>query len=143
MIRRVIVCIGLIGLLGCEPQVARPHASHLTTRSVALADDSVQPVDAGDGAWVRRAIPILWGRRPSSSSEVRVLTQLVQHCADIGTPPIAELEPLIREPLAVPRAQSFREHPGLRQLCRPHVHAQQPTHRPLHLQTCAATADSS
>jgi len=34
--------------------------------------------DAGDEAFIKRAIPLMWGRKPGSIREVAVLTQLVQ-----------------------------------------------------------------
>ncbi|HIA02592.1 MAG TPA: hypothetical protein EYN66_11890, partial [Myxococcales bacterium] len=38
----------------------------------------VAPRDAGDQAWVKRVIPLLWGRQPSSINEIHVLTEMAQ-----------------------------------------------------------------
>lgn len=42
------------------------------------AVERIPPADAGDEAWVRRAVPLLWGRNPGSMREVELLVQMVE-----------------------------------------------------------------
>ena len=70
----LIVAFGL--LLSCQQHES--VAPIYSLQSAAIADDSIQPADAGDDAWVQRAVPLLWGRRVLSSAETRVLSQLVR-----------------------------------------------------------------
>jgi hypothetical protein len=61
-----------VGLLvatwaGCSADTDEPEAVAATT-----------PVDAGDAAFVQRVIPIMWGRRATSSQEVAAFTDAVE-----------------------------------------------------------------
>lgn len=58
----------LVLLMGCDP-VAEP---------VEPVEPVAAAVDAGDEAWVRRAVPLLWGRGPRGIAEVALLTELVE-----------------------------------------------------------------
>lgn len=46
--------------------------------AAAQSYEQVQECDAGDEAFVRRVVPLLWGRRPASIEEVRVLVRVIE-----------------------------------------------------------------
>ena len=60
--------------LGWEPAEAPPTELEAPSLSTGPA---LGPADAGDEAFVRRVIPLVWGRRAESFTEVALLTQAV------------------------------------------------------------------
>lgn len=40
--------------------------------------DRVDTCDAGDAAWVERTLPLMWGRKPLGSAEIRAWTRMVE-----------------------------------------------------------------
>jgi hypothetical protein len=56
----------LVGLLGCNPERADEPAP--------IAPEAT--CDAGDDAWVTRAMPVLWGRRPHGAAEIAIWSDL-------------------------------------------------------------------
>ncbi|MFT5434932.1 MAG: hypothetical protein ACI9OJ_005648 [Myxococcota bacterium] len=67
----------LCGLLGCEG-VVTPEASPVARGVVHQVTAPLEVSDAGDETFVRRLLPILWGRHPSSLAEVELMAQAVE-----------------------------------------------------------------
>lgn len=61
--------------LGCAQDGA---ATRSPTTLTAALDEPADPCDAGDESFVKRVIPLLWGRKPASINEVDVLVQVLQ-----------------------------------------------------------------
>lgn len=57
----VLLLAGSFALSACKPDAGREP-----------------PPDAGDESWVRRAVPLMWGRNPGSIREVELLVQMVE-----------------------------------------------------------------
>ena len=89
-------------LLGCEAaapgRADMPGLGSLRAGVAAAIEREGAPADAGDEAFVKRLVPALWGRRPASIREVRLLVDL--------------LGPLGRDGLvrAMARSPEYRDH---------------------------------
>ncbi len=82
---------------GAAPDAAAPDASDVGDAGGPLPLAAVAQCDAGDAAWVVRALGFLQARRPHGQAEVQALTQLV---AKVGRPAVADAMmkgPLFRE----------------------------------------------
>ena len=69
----VVFALLWLSLPGCQED-----NSESTEASAEELSDTPTPQDAGDQAWVKRAVPLLWGRRPVSIREVHVLEEMVK-----------------------------------------------------------------
>ncbi len=49
-----------------------------------FTESPLQPQDAGDESFVKRAIPLMWGRNPSSAREIQVLVQVIDQLGREG-----------------------------------------------------------
>jgi hypothetical protein len=73
------ICLAAALCAGCEtdeaPQEAPSGATLTIAEQVSQAEASL--CDAGDEAFIKRLIPLMWGRKPASIREVAILAQVV------------------------------------------------------------------
>lgn len=95
---RWLLCCAAISL---APACSSDDDAELVPAIVSAGDDT-GAIDAGDEAFVKRVVPLLWGRKPGSTREVAVLVQLTQQLGREGL-----LRAMARSPEYVDRWSLF------------------------------------